>query len=65
MYLYYYEDDERPEQPARRRGVDLRPTLRAAAWWTLGCAVLAALIVGSDVAGVQIPQMYLDLTAGE
>lgn len=27
--------------------------------------ILAAVIVATDVAGVQIPQMYLDLTAGE
>lgn len=67
MYLYYYEDDpDHDDGVARQRpGVDFRPTVRAALWWALGCVILAAVIVATDVAGVQIPQMYLDLTAGE
>lgn len=67
MYLYYYEDDpDHEDEGVRERpGVDFRPTARAALWWTLGCVILAAVIVATDVAGVQIPQMYLDLTAGE
>lgn len=64
MYLYYYEDDP-DHDDGERPGVDFRPTVRAALWWTLGCVILAAVIVATDVAGVQIPQMYLDLTAGE
>lgn len=71
MYLYYYEDDPDHddggvrERPRERPGVDFRPTVRAALWWALGCVILAAVIVATDVAGVQIPQMYLDLTADE
>src|SRR5690606_20960965 len=36
-----------PPASPRPPGVGLRPTLRAAAWRTLGCVILAALIVGS------------------